>query len=451
MYVNTYGSARKFHYTYYTHSVTHSFYLLTLDDHINLYQNFTKKKKIVSHSSTSSYSPPSLVKLDKDSNGSSSITILDDSIEIEEAINTSSSQQYQSARRNEAQEQVNRLLLSIEQDEGTAVPSIDQAVTENTIKSSDVIAAQQLLNRIRDISKSSSRVTPPTSSASRQQYSKKCDDDDVVFLPVIARSTAKVVDNTRKEFTIDMLDDIIGPSTSLHHAAATIATAETGSFVKIKTRLNDKGGHVSKWKLQASKTFQYLRTRLADMYGVQQAQVKLRFDGDDIGDSDSPGGLGMDDDDMIDVFIPKELHDAAIATANSSCKHDAPTISAIQPSMSSEAAPSEKMLLTITVTPEASLEGHEVSFAITVFAQSTISLVHAKIASHLKPHVTYFNSIDSAEVCHDMNVSSLTTTSPSSDMREVRLIIQPYTVPAAAAKRIKTRAVATAKGKKRGR
>lgn len=46
-----------------------------------------------------------------------------------------------------------------------------------------------------------------------------------------------------------------------------------------------------------------LKARIAKSYGVAGSIITLKFDGDKLGDSDTAEGVGIEDDDLIDVQV----------------------------------------------------------------------------------------------------------------------------------------------------
>ena len=49
-----------------------------------------------------------------------------------------------------------------------------------------------------------------------------------------------------------------------------------------------------------------LRSSFAAAYGLNPADVKLEFDGDIVRDSDTPSGLGMEDDDIVEAKVRRK-------------------------------------------------------------------------------------------------------------------------------------------------
>lgn len=59
-----------------------------------------------------------------------------------------------------------------------------------------------------------------------------------------------------------------------------------------------------------------MRAKYAEVYGLRAADVKFEFDGEAVKDSHTPGLLGMEDDNMIDVKVGSPLN-----TFGSKCKY----------------------------------------------------------------------------------------------------------------------------------
>ena len=93
------------------------------------------------------------------------------------------------------------------------------------------------------------------------------------------------------------------------------ANSDTSNNVNIKTRLN--GHHEWRWNIKKDDKLKKLRDKFCEIYGVSMHQVNIEFDGEEIGDNDTPEGLDMEDDDLIDCSVAKELYDCAIASAES--------------------------------------------------------------------------------------------------------------------------------------
>ena len=86
-----------------------------------------------------------------------------------------------------------------------------------------------------------------------------------------------------------------------------------GPRIRIKTRLN--GLHIGLFKIANDGTFGTVRDGLARMYGIATSFIVMKFDGRSIDDNQTPQDLDMEEDEMIDVSIPKDKYEAAVAAS----------------------------------------------------------------------------------------------------------------------------------------
>jgi hypothetical protein len=96
-------------------------------------------------------------------------------------------------------------------------------------------------------------------------------------------------------------------------SSSSLSSGDSGMTITIKTRLNSK--HEMTWDVQPNKMFHGMIANFAQVYGVAAAEVKFKFDGEFLGSSSTPNDIDMEEGDLVDVYIPPTLYDAAVATA----------------------------------------------------------------------------------------------------------------------------------------
>ena len=79
--------------------------------------------------------------------------------------------------------------------------------------------------------------------------------------------------------------------------------------IKVKTRLNGKLERG--FKIGTTDKFEKLREALSRLYCIDESLITMKFDGDSLDDDQTPEDVDMEDDNMIDVFIPKDKFEAA--------------------------------------------------------------------------------------------------------------------------------------------
>ena len=158
-------------------------------------------------------------------------------------------------------------------------------------------------------------------------------DEDVKILPVntstLVLPTVRIRSAAEKAQTCATTDDVSAESlldslfTSSSSSSSSVEAPPTdagGPRIRIKTRLNGK--HEGRFKIAINYKFEKLRHGLAKIYDIATSLIVMKFDGDSIDDDQTPEEIDMDDDDMIDVTIPKEKYDAAIAASLTATSSD---------------------------------------------------------------------------------------------------------------------------------
>ena len=125
--------------------------------------------------------------------------------------------------------------------------------------------------------------------------------------------------------TDDFLKDIIGVG---GNDDGKEPTQNQGDMIKMKTRLEK---HERKWKIAKDGPFRKLKASVGGMYGVAAHHVILKFDGDKIDDDDTPRGIEIDNDDLIEVKFDKTC-EISIEMAIANAKKQTTTSSAMNSS-----------------------------------------------------------------------------------------------------------------------
>ena len=338
----------------------------------------TKKKKLIDILSDS----------DDGTNGKLTIDDDDDDVDSAEII---------AKRELEARKNAQLLLQSISK-KGDNPIDIDDAVSKVDTKD---VALEEKLRKIKETMEKTKRQlnTRVNTNARNPTTSQVVFLESHPLLPKIKTASERL--NERKcmePITIDMLDEYVP---SIPHSELVIqpeisdVETDTDTVVKVKTRLNDSSGHIWKWKLLSSKTMGDLRLKLAELYGVSIDCLKLSFDGDAVTDSMTPESLGLTDDDMVEVKIPKELHVSAVNCAKEGkVNAAAPTqnISNRSNITQIESTPalvraviSLHLLLDKAILNETSDE--EIILKLNVYSDFTVEIVHSKIRTYFVENV----------------------------------------------------------------
>ena len=207
--------------------------------------------------------------------------------------------------------------------------------------------------------------------------------------------------------TIDMLGEYV-PQSQL---ADQSQISDNDPVVKVKTRLNDSSGHIWKWKLLLSKTMGDLKSKLAELYNVPVISVKLSFDGDIVTDGMTPDSLGLTDDDMVDVKIPRELHASAVEHAKAGkivATASVPNSISSQPTITQAVDPVVRTIITLHLHLEKGILKEEVDDGIilklNVYSDFTIANIHYKIRSYFSENVPFgYYSWENPQTPIDMN------------------------------------------------
>lgn len=75
-----------------------------------------------------------------------------------------------------------------------------------------------------------------------------------------------------------------------------------GSVEHVNLKVCGQDGSVVQFKIKKNTQLKKLMNAYCDRQGLDAAQIRFRFDGTPIQDTDTPTSLDMEDDDTIDVF-----------------------------------------------------------------------------------------------------------------------------------------------------
>ena len=228
-------------------------------------------------------------------------------------------------------------------------------------------------------------------------------DDDVTTLPVqestlilpTVRRRKAAERAVRPEDSISemLLNSVRNCSSSSGSSDVAPPVDTGGARIGIKTRLN--GLHLRLFKVAIDAKFEVVRDGLARMYDIPASFIVMKFDGDSIDDNQTPEELDMEEDNMIDVSIPKEKYEAAVAASltakdrkGNTGEADIPTIAGRvlkTPELPSKqittnqlkAASTESIIINIFVPSTLAVDGScPVEFDVTVFKSHTLQSLH---------------------------------------------------------------------------
>lgn len=80
------------------------------------------------------------------------------------------------------------------------------------------------------------------------------------------------------------------------------AAAAAGGTEHVNLKVCGQDGSVVQFKIKKATQLKKLMQAYCDRQGLDANQIRFRFDGTPIQDTDSPASLDMEDDDTIDVF-----------------------------------------------------------------------------------------------------------------------------------------------------
>lgn len=75
-----------------------------------------------------------------------------------------------------------------------------------------------------------------------------------------------------------------------------------GGVEHVNLKVCGQDGSVVQFKIKRNTQLKKLMSAYCDRQGLDQNQIRFRFDGTPIQDTDTPTSLDMEDDDTIDVF-----------------------------------------------------------------------------------------------------------------------------------------------------
>ena len=77
---------------------------------------------------------------------------------------------------------------------------------------------------------------------------------------------------------------------------------EAGATEHVNLKVCGQDGSVVQFKIKKNTQLKKLMNAYCDRQGLDINQIRFRFDGTPINETDSPASLDMEDDDTIDVF-----------------------------------------------------------------------------------------------------------------------------------------------------
>lgn len=79
-----------------------------------------------------------------------------------------------------------------------------------------------------------------------------------------------------------------------------------GETPKLTIRVADQAGSSILFKLSPDTRLERLMDAYCERQGLERSAVRFLYDGQRLTPEDSPGKLGMEDEDVIDVFLAQE-------------------------------------------------------------------------------------------------------------------------------------------------
>ena len=205
---------------------------------------------------------------------------------------------------NKAISDVSRLMAEINSEECDA-PLIslddDEHVTRAKEMLSELAQKKKLLDVVEE--KSAMIVVPRSSNIKVHTVRNRTAEEKALL-------KEKTDENIRDELLIS-----IQKNSAPQAEQTTIAESDDAGYIWIKTRLNQK--HESKFRILAEDNFMKLREVLSKFYDMAAASIKMQIDGENINDKQTPQDFDLDNDDLIDLTIPKELYDSAVSASKS--------------------------------------------------------------------------------------------------------------------------------------
>ena len=173
----------------------------------------------------------------------------------------------------------------------------------------------------RNIKRKAIELTAVRTSAEREhdeknffsQYLKQFDNIAPVEIDKVNSDNNTISGQSSSAIAIDVSSSDTNTNSNFGSSTADVSNNDMGNNVNIKTRLNGK--HEWRWNIKKDDKLKKLRDKYCEIYSVTLNQVSIEFDGVAIGDNDTPEGLDMEDDDLIDCSIHKDLYNVSVASA----------------------------------------------------------------------------------------------------------------------------------------
>jgi nucleoside 2-deoxyribosyltransferase len=291
---------------------------------------------------------------------------------------------------NKAISDVSRLMAEINSEDFEA-PLVSAGDDEHVTRAKEMLSELTQKKKLLEVVEENSSVAIlPTSSSIKLHTVRNRTAEEKALLK------EKTAENIRDELLIS-----IQKNSAPQADQGTAAESEDIGYIWIKTRLNQK--HESKFRILAEDEFMKFREVLSKFYDMAAASIKMQIDGQTIKDNQTPEDFDLDNDDLIDISIPKELYDSAVAASKTASerqtdipKGDSTTSSPVKAPAalprSPEAVPAaskeevEHVVIHITVPSCLTVKKQSsADFDLTVFKNQTLQSMHDVLVQ--QPHL----------------------------------------------------------------
>ncbi|XP_022655445.1 small ubiquitin-related modifier-like [Varroa jacobsoni] len=92
------------------------------------------------------------------------------------------------------------------------------------------------------------------------------------------------------------------------------SSADAKEFIKLKVK-GQEGDEIH-FRLKMTTPFSKIKKNYAERVGVAAGSVRLIFDGSPVSDTDTPRGLSLEDDDVIEAFVEQTGGSSSYSTAS---------------------------------------------------------------------------------------------------------------------------------------
>ena len=329
-----------------------------------------KKKKVEHPSSKKAAAPPKRM------------TVIDcDGSDDEKFVTTAT---------NKAISDVSRLMAEINSEEFEA-PLVSVGDDEHVTRAKEMLSELTQKKKLLEVVEENSSVAIlPTSSNIKLHTVRNRTAEEKALLK------EKTAENIRDELLIS-----IQRNSAPQADQCTAAESDDIGYIWIKIRLNQK--HESKFRILAEDEFMKLREELSKFYDIAATSIKMQIDGQNIKDNQTPEDFDLDNDDLIDISIPKEQYDSAVAASKTASerqtdipKSDSTTSSAVKAPAalprSPQAVPAgskeevEHVVIHITVPSCLTVKKQSsADFDLTLFKNQTLQSMHDVLVQ--QPHL----------------------------------------------------------------